>query len=1146
MAATVTVNFNDGPNEGFNDNTVINMGDPWEMDPAPGATLGEKRRASFQAAADLWGLKLTSTVDIVVDAQMNPQFCSMFSATLGSAGTNTVIRDHPSFPLPGTWYNSALADKLAGMDFGAGAADIGSQFNSNIDLGCFLGGTWYYDVLPGPPPPGRISFFDVVLHEIGHGVGVQTFVNSSGQRFAGFDDIYMTFLEDHDLGLLWPAMTDAQRAASAIDGPLTHFIGPAVQAAVDTGFLGGGVHIDVGPPPTMHAMVYAPNPYQGGSSISHFDESMQDMTVPPIHETMEPIADDRSAFLLTNELLEDIGWGPVGTVPVTLSYFRAIPDPAGMRFEFSTATETGNAGFNLYVDSGDGWQRVNETLIPGAGGDSLEPRHYEFHAKGLRGARFAVEDVSVNARTRRQGRFEAGRSYGRRPVTPRTDWTAIGAEHSAARQSREANQKGLVTALELRTDSAGLYRVSHQDLLGAGLDLSGQPAAAIAISRDGQGVARHVGGGPEFGPGSTIDFYADEVRSLYTRTNVYRLSVDPTLARPARVHDQPPGWVDPRAAERAERRVDADREYSFAAPNGDPWYLQGLFSFGSPVSASWTLTANRLRPGPARLIVEGWGVTDFEQAPDHHVLVRLNGELVIDQFLDGLEILSREIDLADGAVAAGDNEITLELPGDTGVDFDLVNVEALALEYPRELYAETGYYEFEVDLGKAPAPYPLPADGIFGAGFESAGEAAFTVKLAQSAVPEVYAVGEGGITRYQGFEFGIVDGQYELTVGAAPGDRRFIVASELPAPRLSRAREAVNPFASAAEYLIIAHADFIPGIEPLAEHHRQLGRSVKIVDVADLYAHYGGGIVDPGAIQNYVREMAARAGTRFVLLVGADTYDYHDNLGMGSISFIPTPYRRTHPVISFNPVDPLFADVDGDEVPDLALGRLPVRTANELASIIDKTLSYPVAGHAGSALFVADQAEPGTSFQTISDWRIAQLPADWQVETAYVDDLGVADARQVLLETLNQGVGLTHFFGHSGPTVWTFDGLFDANDATALTNAGRPIVAVQWGCWNSYYVSPTVETMAHKLLLSVDRGAAAVMGASTLTQVTSDKLLGGLLLPKLVIPGATIGEAMVEAKQELARTRPDLIDVILGWTLLGDPALVIEPAPSEN
>lgn len=300
IAATVNVVYVT-PGDGFESTEP-----PDPASPAPGATLGAQRKASFEAAANFWGANLTSSVPIIVDAEMTPLFCNPFSATLGSAGATSFVRDFPGAPLAGTWYHFGLANKIAGSDLFPASSDVGATFNSNIDNnnGCLIGTNWYYDVVPGGPA-NAISFFDVVLHEIGHGIGVSTIVDlSTGEKALGFDDVYMTFLEDHDLGsgTLWPAMSDAQRANSAIDGANTHFTGPAVQAIVDTGCLTGGVS-------GGHARIYAPNPLELGSSISHWDTSIERNGT---SEIMEPFAVTGATFLLTFELLEDIGWGSAG------------------------------------------------------------------------------------------------------------------------------------------------------------------------------------------------------------------------------------------------------------------------------------------------------------------------------------------------------------------------------------------------------------------------------------------------------------------------------------------------------------------------------------------------------------------------------------------------------------------------------------------------------------------------------------------------------------------------------------------------------------------------------------------------------------------------------------------------------------------
>jgi hypothetical protein len=344
-----------------------------------------------------------------------------------------------------------------------------------------------------------------------------------------------------------------------------------------------------------------------------------------------------------------------------------------------------------------------------------------------------------------------------------------------------------------------------------------------------------------------------------------------------------------------------------------------------------------------------------------------------------------------------------------------------------------------------------------------------------------------------------------------------------------------------AQYLIIAHPDFITGIQPLVQARQAQGLTVSVVDVDDLYARYTYGIFDPQAIKQYIAYAAQNLGTRYVLLVGGDTYDYRNYLGRNSISFIPSLYIRTGDYANFVPVDPLYADINSDNVPDLTIGRFPVRTTAELSMMVGKTLAYAGKSYGRTAVFASDLNDGIVSYKDVSNGLAASLPSNWTVQNIHLDDLSVASARTQLLAAMNGGTALVTFTGHSGPTSWTFSNLFNTSDAAALTNAGKPFVVVQWGCWNTYYVDPVNNFLVQKLLFSGDRGSAAVMGASTLTDSGSEELLGELLTPRLVIPGMPIGQALQDAKSELAQTHPGLLDVLLGWSLMGDPALVIEP-----
>ena len=82
--------------------------------------------------------------------------------------------------------------------------------------------------------------------------------------------------------------------------------------------------------------------------------------------------------------------------------------------------------------------------------------------------------------------------------------------------------------------------------------------------------------------------------------------------------------------------------------------------------------------------------------------------------------------------------------------------------------------------------------------------------------------------------------------------------------------------------------------------------------------------------------------------------------------------------------------------------------------------------------------------------------------------------------------------------------------------------------------------MSHVLMLSEDRGAAAVLGAATLTEAVSERKLGEEVFRRIGVPGMTIGRAVLEAKQALGAREPQRLDVLWGWTLLGDPTLAVQ------
>ena len=241
-AATIVINNINVPGVGFNDPTAA----------APvggntGTTLGQQRLIAFTYAANLWGAALTSNQPIVINAQFTPLTCTPTTAVLGSAGATQVFSDFPNAPRADTWYSYALANKLAGADLGEPPGpQITARFNANLGsatggntngtptvpaTGCMTGTSFYLGL--DSNHGSNTDFVTVLLHEMGHGLGFQTFTNgSSGAFFSGVPSIWDHYLLGTSTGKLWKDMTAAERVASAISLDKLVWTGPLVTAAI--------------------------------------------------------------------------------------------------------------------------------------------------------------------------------------------------------------------------------------------------------------------------------------------------------------------------------------------------------------------------------------------------------------------------------------------------------------------------------------------------------------------------------------------------------------------------------------------------------------------------------------------------------------------------------------------------------------------------------------------------------------------------------------------------------------------------------------------------------------------------------------------------------------------------------------------------
>ena len=251
--ATIVIVNNDGPGEGFNDNTPAAP-----VGGNPGVTLGQQRLNAFQFAADIWSCILDSDITIRIQAQFNPLSCGPSSGVLGGAGPLGVWRDFTNRPIANTWYAVAQANALAGADLDPVGNDISATFNSDVGTpGCLETSGWYLG-LDNNAPSNEIDLVVVLLHEFAHGLGSASFVDeSTGALLGGFHDAWNHFLFDNTTGKLWSAMSDPERQASAINTNNLAWTGPTVTAALP-GFLCSEVTLEVTAPGAIAGFYTAP------------------------------------------------------------------------------------------------------------------------------------------------------------------------------------------------------------------------------------------------------------------------------------------------------------------------------------------------------------------------------------------------------------------------------------------------------------------------------------------------------------------------------------------------------------------------------------------------------------------------------------------------------------------------------------------------------------------------------------------------------------------------------------------------------------------------------------------------------------------------------------------------------------------------
>lgn len=703
-----------------------------------------------------------------------------------------------------------------------------------------------------------------------------------------------------------------------------------------------------------------------------------------------------------------------------------------------------------------------------------------------------------------------------------------------------------VEVVNLVASEAGMHRITFDELEAQGAGgLAGERHWQIAVTKDGQPVQIRTKGqnksnGPisRFGPGGYIEFYAESSNSQYTNDVAYVLHIDKRLRSNIGVEL---GRFNKNQAfsetYQHTTHIEENRSYDFLAPSKvDPWHFGQIFGAGASAGRSYSFNLEGVQGNNADLSVEIYGIVDMPVADmnDHHPEIAVNGTVVADQQFDGNTVAT--LTASNVAVNNGANSLRVGLKGIAGMPFDALALNRFSLTYDRLASAlnQNDYVEGRFAAGQSKVT-----------GFSSA------IKK------QVYLKTDDGLNRVLGKR---LDQGASVGFSSATGGHFVVVGpAGFKKLRLSTINNLADIKSGDAEYLIITHDSFKGMNFDAFVQLRQADYQVRVVDIDEIYGQFGQHVPSADAIHAYIKYAVANMGTRFVTLIGTDTYDYKNYTGQNSISFIPTKYVSTPGgflTIQQTPSDAKYGDVDDDNVPDVAVGRISVRTEQELGYVVEKIRDYQAReGYAGRIVIAADKEDVGNQVNFTDDandllqaipqaeWRNAAAGPVREGWRAYPDVDGDQAAHDELITAINAGVSVAAYIGHSSQTLWasTTPILLTSNDVRNLSNLDKPTVVTQWGCWNTYFVDPAGNSMGDQFLVAGETGAAAVLGASTLTTSNGERQLGLELNKRLYQPGMTIGEAVIQAKQAMALSNPGASDILLGWQILGDPALVINP-----
>ncbi|MCA9271016.1 MAG: hypothetical protein KDA41_21190, partial [Planctomycetales bacterium] len=355
------------------------------------------------------------------------------------------------------------------------------------------------------------------------------------------------------------------------------------------------------------------------------------------------------------------------------------------------------------------------------------------------------------------------------------------------------------------------------------------------------------------------------------------------------------------------------------------------------------------------------------------------------------------------------------------------------------------------------------------------------------------------------------------------------------APAADPAADPAAPAPPAYDTLVVCPTPLVEAMQPWFAHRLAQGRKIGLVRDGDT----------PEKIRLAIRHAAEGGKLTHVLLVGDDHPDRLEDAALRSVT-LPSKHVKAKVNVHWGSeaeiaTDNWYADLDDDQAPDVAIGRLTADTPAQLAVMVAKILAYENAPPPGAwrrrVNFIAGVGGFGPITDAVLDMATkkfitSEIPAGYQTSMTYASLTSpyCPDPRllpDVALARHNEGCLFWVYVGH-GQRRWLDNmrvgrhafPIMNVDHVTQMHAAEGSPVAVFLACYAGAFDER--EDCLSEEMLAAPGGPTAVISGTRVTMPYGNAVLGHAMLQECFTHGhATLGEVLMCAKQSTASNRAD-------------------------